>query len=232
MTTISTPPPRPGPEVNSHPTLLTFLTIPSLPSSPFLPSLRTTINSAFLAAHHANPHLRPNNDYTLRLPEPDTLIQQLGADPTTFLLVLHHPPSSSSPSSPPPSEALATITCRRYHGPPPAEKAYPFMLLTSAVGGACEWEIKALAVRPDLQRKGLAGWMLRVAEEEVRRVWEEVTGADGTGRDGKGRLKVVLAALKETQEGFYAKRGYRTEGERERGEGFRFSIVSMGKWLV
>ena len=105
------------------------------------------------------------------------------------------------------------------------------------------WEILAMSVDPEVQGRGIAARMLGFTIEEIRRrIGEPGWGKDkdkeeevevGKG-EWKGKVKILLSTMKELNEGYYQRKGWRTTAERrfEAGVGGSeagFGVVDMVK---
>ena len=95
-----------------------------------------------------------------------------------------------------------------------------------------QWEILSMAIEPDLQKAGLATKLLNLTIEEIQR---RVTQAQplNVSQNGSPTVELLLSTIKETNEEYYAKRGWTTTDEKriEPGtvgrSGIAFSIVEM-----
>lgn len=202
---------QPGPDIHGKPTLLTLLSPPQLKTSPFLPSLLSTINTAFRVSHATKPELGLNNqgDRLTSIPE---FLNNL-SHPECFTLVIHFPESAA---------VLATASARPYSGPDTSgsvSRNTPWMRIVPVEEGYEEWELKLMVTAPEAQGMGLASYMMAFVEAELRR-----------RRSGQGKkLRIVLCTPRELMGGFYAKKGFTKDYETWRGEGYHFHIVHMSK---
>ena len=105
--------------------------------------------------------------------------------------------------------------------------------------GIPTWEILTMGVDPALQGRGIASWMLGFTIEEIKKRLdqarkekqeeEEVVGKE----EWKGqKVKILLSTMKELNEGYYQRKGWKTTAERrfEAGVGGSeegFGIVDM-----
>lgn len=119
----------------------------------------------------------------------------------------------------------------------------------AAYAGLPKWEIICTCVEPTLQGRGIAGQLMDLTIEEVkRRVVESKDGgherrhggdgemngegtnhrkneeadADKTKENAEGELLLMLSSMQELNESYYAKRGWQTTGVR------RFPPGTMG----
>ncbi|CZT15001.1 uncharacterized protein RCC_12276 [Ramularia collo-cygni] len=201
----------PGPTIHSQPTHLTILSSSQLKSSPFLPSLVSTINNAFRVANATKPELGLNN-------QGDRLTSNLEfltnfAHPESFTLVIHAPDSPT---------VLATASARPYLGPNTSgiiSRNTPWERILPVQEGCEEWELKLMCTAPEAQGLGLATYMMGVVEEELRR-----------RRGGLGKkLRILLTTPRELTGEFYVRKGFEKDYETWRGEGYHFHIVHMSK---
>lgn len=215
---------QPGPPVNNTPTTATIYTPTQIASDPALvTSLRTLINHAFSFSHEKHGAMPGTID---RLQSPQQLLSELGSDDSaTFTYVL------TSASS---GQVLATAGGQRWTGkiapvePLPGNKG-SFTRYGAESEDADQWELRIMAVDPSLQRQGLAAWLMRKVEEEIRRRWEE--------RGGKKGLVLLLTTLKEINGEFYARRGYAVDYETRFPPGWLqsekgFGVVHMSRRVV
>jgi GNAT superfamily N-acetyltransferase len=199
----------------------------TLTGSPVLPSIRQMVNDSFRVSHTEYDILANVN----RLQSDDQFAMELGAVPGTFTYLLAYASSDEK-------GVLATASAQRYHGTPAVItgldttqkktfKRYGDASLTDE-----EWELRLMAVRPSLQRQGIAKFLMQRIEDEVRRRFLEARRADGQQQG----LVMLLTTLKEINEVFYAKRGYVVDSEAQYDKGYMgsemgFGVVHMSKRL-
>lgn len=214
-----------GPPINNQPTIVTIFNQTQLLSSPYVPSLIKTVNTAFRVIHASRPELGMSLDD--RIGSPDQFTAALSLDPATFIIVISHPGSH---------EVIATANCRHYYGPNPGNTS-PWARTIPREDDADEWELKLMAVNPDVQKQGVAGYMLKLVEEEiVKRSQADLDQRKGVSNERHTdtdvtlkRVRMVLCTPREMLGSFYAKRGYHKDYEVERGEGMNFHIIFMSK---
>ena len=161
-----------------------------------------------------------------------------------------------APSSKEPAEAGSLVSeinklfkrTRGVEGKPPkpifpelASSLFPEENEKEPEEGLPTWEIMAMGVDPALQGRGIASLMLEFTIEEVRRrVGEERRGKgkkegkedEVSKKEWKGKIKILLSTMKELNEGYHQRKGWRTTAERrfEAGVGGSeegFGIVDM-----
>ena len=216
-----------GPEVNGKPTRILLYEPSQLLKSPLIPKLRIMVNRAFSISHADFRTLPAHLD---RLQREQDFHDQVGSDPGTFTYIVTDDESN---------EVLATASAHRYVAP-----VYEVSAVTGGrsvfgrqkgPGGKDEserdedadmWELKLAAVDPDLQRQGLASYLIRLVEAEVVKRFK----ASGEHK----KLVMLLTSIKEINEVFYGKRGYGFDYETVHEKGFMgseggFSIIHMSK---
>ncbi|KAK4495138.1 hypothetical protein PRZ48_013465 [Zasmidium cellare] len=161
-----------------------------LRESPLLPGLFKTIHLAYLTSDQKSFGTSAGD----RLRSIDDLILVLRNDPDSFIIVL----SQSDPDG----EILSTASCRRYYGPD-RDTSKPWACTHHPAPGVDEWELKMVATHPSAQGKGLASYMLGLAEEEVIR--RSLVKATDTAQS---RTKMIMCIPETTFAEFYARRGY------------------------
>ena len=101
-----------------------------------------------------------------------------------------------------------------------------------------KWEILCMCVEPTLQGRGIAGQLMGLTVEEIKRrvvegtkeaqesenAQKDINGEDRNGTDekAKGEVLLMLSSMQELNEAYYAKRGWQTTGVR------RFPPGTMG----
>ncbi|KAF2163077.1 hypothetical protein M409DRAFT_26523 [Zasmidium cellare ATCC 36951] len=185
-----------GPMIDDKPSTIVTLTAQQLRTSKFLPSLVNTINQAYKAAE--GQHLGESKGD--RLGSIDELILVLRDDPESFIIVLTQPHA--------PEEVLSTATSRRYFGPSPDANTSPWACVHTPAADTEEWELKLLATSPAAQGKGIASYMLALAEKEAT---ERFRAKSGQGEGAITHAKMILCTPKPLYGKFYGGRGYRED---------------------
>ena len=195
-----------GPQVSGKPTTLTLFSPSQLASSPLLPSLYKVVNEAFREGHERSGLIVPRS----RLQYEGQLHDELGNKPETFTYVLHYSGTNEVVATASAKPHAAELQFRK-----PGEITNPkngkdttWTRLAPIDEGKEAWELSTMAVDPALQRQGLAGFLMRLTEEEVKR---RVKAAGGAA-EGK-ELVLVIASGKERNEEFYARRGFSKDYE-------------------
>ena len=213
---------QPGPLVHDKPTTVTLYASRDLEAAGLIPGLHDLINEAFAASHNRSGSMSAG---ALRLQSHRQLVLELSG-PGTFTYVITYTGTST---------VIGVASAKRYKG---TAQAAPISVQKSAFTrtGASEpntegFELSSMAVSPSLQRQGLAGLLMKLVEEEVKRRFL-ITRAE-TGPPGLG-LVMLLTTVKEINEEFYRRRGYRADYETFHGPGFLgsengFTVVHMSK---
>lgn len=178
----------PGPLVHGKATSVTLFNRAQLIASGLLPPLETLINQSFNASHASSGILsaRPRLRYA------GQFMEELGEHPDTFVYIVRTADAD---------EMVATAYASRYEGVTawpegPGERTWQRLGIPG--DGVQAWELHMLAVSPSFQRHGLADYLMGLVDGEVGR------RAAGPGR----RLVLFISTVKETNERFYAKRGF------------------------
>lgn len=182
-----------GPLVNNRATTLTLFSPPQLLHSPLLPSLYRTINNAFRRSHE-----RSNSRLEFdRLSYQGQLHDELGTKPGTFTYVLSYSGTD---------DVVATASAKPHAIN--ARKDSTWLRLEPIPDGKEAWELSTMAVDPSLQRQGLASYLMRVTEEEVKRRFT----SDVASKEGK-KLVLVITTVKERNEAFYMRKEFKRDYE-------------------
>lgn len=195
-----------GPQVNGKPTTLTLFSPPQLASSPLLSSLYQVVNDAFRVGHEQSRLVVGIS----RLQYEGQLHDELGNKPGTFTYVLSYTGTNdvvATASAKPHADELRFVKPGEITNAK-SGKDTTWTRLVPIAEGKEAWELSTMAVDPDLQRQGLAGFLMGVTEEEVKRRFK----ADQGGAEGK-ELLLVITTVKERKEGFYARRGFSKDYE-------------------
>jgi GNAT superfamily N-acetyltransferase len=93
------------------------------------------------------------------------------------------------------------------------------------------FELSSMAVSPSIQRQGLAGLLMALVVEEVKRRFLITRAASGPPDLG---LVMLLTTVKEINTAFYTRRGYQIDYETSHEAGFLgsengFSVAHMSK---
>ncbi|MCJ1433537.1 hypothetical protein MMC27_002900 [Xylographa pallens] len=177
-----------------------LLTTPQLEASTLLTLLELLINKAFSHSIVTGPKdLAPSS--FRRLHSSTQMVNEIG--PEAFTFVVHTPIDSEEGL-----RVFATASAKSRTGKtfdPEVELISQFKRLQSLdVDYNVEhWELMLMAVDPTVQKQGLAGSIVGLVEEEIRR---------RTAGNGK-EVQIVLTTAKEYNEQFYLKRGYIAIGE-------------------
>nr|OQO19714.1 hypothetical protein B0A51_12774 [Rachicladosporium sp. CCFEE 5018] len=194
------------------------------------------MNLAFFIAHSSTKTM-PGE--VARFQTETQFINELGSQEGTFIAVL----AFDQPDGEPYDGIIGTAAAKRYAPPtgalpPKSQQGETFSRSTESFAtfeGAELWELRHMGIRPDLQGRGLAGYLMKFCEEEVQRLFD-ARKAKGEVVDGMG-LVMLLTTLKEINETFYAKRGWKWDEEKKFGKGWMgseagFSVAHMSKRLV
>lgn len=214
-------PPRsfPGPKVHDQATTVTLFNRAQLISSGLLGTLHTFINRAFnsqfgrrIGILSALPRLRYEGQ----------LLDELGEHPETFFFVVRVVETGV---------ICGTAYASRYEGveawPEGGERTWQRLGVPEA--GVNAWELHLLAVDPAFQWQGLANYLMRIVDEEVLR-------RSGDSGGACERSVVLISTVKETNEAFYLKRGYKEDYHVKWPDGHMssraFTVVHMSRDIV
>lgn len=209
-----------GPVIDGKPTKISTFSAQQLKGSYLLPGIVEVINAAFYKAHSETlgiPHPDP------RLSSPDDFIATLRGDAEAFAMILFQ--------DQPDRRVLSTAVCRRYYG---ADKNVVSAWLFDHEPDAAteEWELKLLTAHPAVQGKGLASFMLKLAERKVIERFHERRKGRGNSTGEKRRMKMIFSTPKQLWLEYYLKRGYQEAYSKPRGDGHNFDVVFMSKVLA
>ncbi|KAK6439196.1 hypothetical protein LTR95_004598 [Oleoguttula sp. CCFEE 5521] len=227
---------RPGPNVNKKPTTLSIYTPSTLHFWSHAAAWTSLMNLAFSTSHGATKTMPGDID---RFQTDTQFINELGTQEGTFITVL----AFDQPDGEPYDGIIGTAAAKRYAPPtgplpPKSQQGETFSRTLESYAtfeGAELWELRHMGVRPDLQGRGLAGYLMKFCEGEVRRLFE-ARRACGGEMEGRG-LVMVLTTLKEINESFYAKKGWVLDEWKAFGRGWMgselgFSVAQMSKRLM
>ena len=215
-----------GPEVNGRPTTLTLFSPPQLDASPLLPSLYSVVNDAFHTGNEREgTRIRRN-----RLAYDGQLRDELGNKPGTFSYVLSYTGTN---------DIVATASAKPYalaqkialvpHNLAKMQNGDTTWKRLVSLGEDKEvWELSTMAVDPRLQRQGLAGYLMKLTEDEVKRRF--LAGPGG----GEKQLIMAITTVKERMGPFYLRRGFKEDYEIGYPQGHlgsvkAFTVVFMSK---
>lgn len=206
---------------------LTTFILPSntLSNFPELPDLFALLNRTYTHAHlHGTDHpIFP--DHVGRLSRPDQLATEIGSE--GFCIV-----AFSATEEAKTGKLIGTASAKPYH----AEKSRhgasgevnlmfkrptPVQCLRNTLAVSGEglggqmgedalpaWELLAMAVEPELQGKGISTQLLNLALDEIRKRVALETKIENT------KVTILISTMKELNEGYYLKRGWKTTEER------------------
>lgn len=214
-----------GPIIDDKPSEVVTLTAQQLRTSRFRPGLVKTINLAYQSSEQKSLGASQGD----RLGSVNELVLVLRDDPESFIIILTQPHA--------PEEVISTATCRRYLGPPSDAATNPWACSHSPADGTEEWELKLLATHPDAQGKGIASYMLALAEKEVMERFHTKFAAKthefGQANGATTKAKMILCTPKPQYGKFYAGREYREDYIKIREKpDVSYEITFMSKVLV
>lgn len=220
----------PGPTVNDRQTTVTLFSPSQLAKSSVIPALAKVINDAFESQGHVKDGktVVPQK----RLSYDGQLLDELSSSTGTFTYIICFAGRE---------EVIGTASAKRFLGkdaavvvegkePSPGEAVKNTFTRFGAVADGTEmWELSTMAVDPGLQRQGLAGYLMRITEAEVKRQF--IAGNDA-GEQRK--LVMALTTLKQVNEPFYTRRGFVKDYEVEYpvghiGSETGFTIIHMSR---
>lgn len=202
--TLEEPTSFPGPEINSHPTTVTLFSPPQLQQSPLLPSLYKTINLAFDGGHSKNGVALLKSQ---RLRYDGQLFDELGTAPGTFTYIIYYTGTN---------DVVGTASGKRYLGrvkvvekvvDDATARENTWKRFGPVPEGTVAWELSTMAVDPELQRQGLAGYLMRLTEEEIKRRFRVVV-EEAADDANSVQLLTMITTIKERNFEFYARRGF------------------------
>lgn len=212
-----------GPEVNGRPTTVTLFSPSQLRRSSLLPSLYKVINEAFDGGHVGRDGVLILKGSRLRYD--GQLFDELGTAPGTFTYIIFYSGTQ---------DVVGTASVKRYLGKVAVvakdeeeKRANTWKRFGSVPSGTAAWELSTMAVDPRLQRQGLAGYLMELAEDEIKGRFKAV--ADEAHGDARAtRLLTMITTIKQRNFDFYSRKGfvedYETQYEKgwlgsERGKG-------------
>lgn len=227
----ATPPSFEGPQVNGRSTTVTLFAPSQLAKSPLLPSLVGVIILAFRhQGHEKDGATVVNSD---RFQYDGQLLDELSNAPGTFTYVLYYSGTE---------EVVATASAKRYMGaveviePPNKqteknEKGNTFTRFWTVPDDTEAWELSTMAVDAKAQKQGLAGYLMRLTEDEVKRRFR-VANSDTPVK----KLVQMITTIKEVNGVFYSKKGFTKDYEKwyepgHLGSENGFTIIHMSKLL-
>ncbi|KAK3726125.1 hypothetical protein LTR37_000273 [Vermiconidia calcicola] len=215
-----------GPQVNGQPTTVTKFSPPQLADSPFFSPLCAVINAAFHEQRSEGGLIYAPTHFK-RLQTDGQLLDELSNAPGTFTYILHYSGTT---------DVIATASGKRYMGEVVTvgdveiPKTRSMWKRVGAVPEGTEaWELSTMAVDPKLQRRGLAGYLMKITEDEIKRRFQAMHGVGS-----QMRLVLMLTTVKEIHFAFYAKRGFKKDYEmwfekEHLGGDAGFSVIHMSK---
>jgi GNAT superfamily N-acetyltransferase len=215
-----------GPQINGRPTTLTLFSPRELASSPLLPSLYKVINDAFRDGREKSNYKVPHS----RLQYDGQLHDELGNKPGTFTFVLYYTGTLdvvATASAKPHADELHVAQISGTASPEKDESTM-WKRLAPIPEGKVAWELSTMAVDWTVQRQGLAGYLMRLTEEEVKRRHQ---ASDSTSEK---QLILVITTNKERNGLFYLRRGFEKDYEIWYEKGFvgnekDFHIIFMSR---
>ncbi|KAI7286316.1 hypothetical protein KC345_g1238 [Hortaea werneckii] len=179
-----------------------------------------------------------------RLNSPEEFLAQVGSDEGTFVYIITYTSSDGGVGDVP----VATAGAHRYDAPVlettgeeeggeagQGRKVFrrvglperAMEIAGTGVGVDC-WELKVMAVDVEAQGQGLASYLMKLVDDEVKKRFGSLSGVNGDGKiasaaaaqgiesnadAGRRRLFMLLTTLKEINEDLYARRGYQKDYE-------------------
>jgi GNAT superfamily N-acetyltransferase len=215
---------HPGPTVHSKETTVTLYASRDLKAAGLIPQIHDLINNAFGTSHSVSGCF-PADRYRLR--SHDQLVAELSG-PEIFTYVITYTGTKT---------VIGVASAKRYKDTvtvkPATEEDQKSTFTRSGVFGPNSegWELSLMAVDPSLQRQGLAGLLMKLVEDEVKRRFV-------LDRSERGlpdlKLVMLLTTVKEVNWDFYVRRGYQLDYETFHGPGWLgsstgFHVVHMSK---
>ena len=191
------------------------LNSPELSTSPYLPELADLLDDVFRWAHTKKlpgKELLPASVGRLQA-GPQQLVSEIG--PEGFCIIMFEgriggkiiATASAKPYKP--TKAGTTygsdINMLFKRAPQEDESSNRDTMDADIVGSDVEnqsrWELLAFATEVGLMGQGIAGRLAELTNEEIRR---------RAGREGKGKVVLMLTSMRELNEAYYIKRGWTT----------------------
>lgn len=195
----------PGPPVNSRPTTVALLSPQQLRHSPLYPSLFQVINFAFDGGHKKEGLFLVNSK---RLRSDTQLFDELSNAPGTFTYIIYYTGTN---------DVIGTASGKRYLGrvkvvekdyDEATARANTWKRFGPVPDGTSAWELSTMAVDPSLQRQGLAGYLMRITEDEIKRRFNALAAGEAEGEKRPTRLVTMITTIKERNFEFYSRRGF------------------------
>ena len=196
-----------GPHVNGRPTTVTIFSPSQLAKSTLLNSLINVIIEAFRGGHEQDKVVYVNRD---RFQYDGQFLDELSNAPGTFTYVVHYSGTN---------DVVATASAKRYIGEVSIVeqqnahnsdnfKTNTWKRIWYVPDDTEAWELSTMAVDPKLQRQGLAGYLMRMTEDEVKRR-SVASSSDAMSK----QLVLYITTIKEINGPFYSRRGFKKDYE-------------------
>ena len=186
-----------GPQVNGRSTTIKLFSPSQLVGSPLLPSLYKVILDAFWISDHPDGAALTNGN---RFSYDGQFLDELGNAPGTFCYILYYSGTA---------EVIGTASAKRYIGKiNEAKDGTTFVRLGPVAPDVEAWELSTMAVDVKLQRQGLASYLMKLVEDEMKRRFL----ADCSDPSSK-QLRQMITTIKEKNEPFYLRRGFAKDYE-------------------
>ncbi|MCJ1244705.1 hypothetical protein MMC30_001904 [Trapelia coarctata] len=209
--------------VDGQPTVISILSTAELAASPFLPLLPPVMNTAYRASHVRGPvEYLPLS--VVRLRTDTQILDEIGPEAFTVLV-------STAAGNPDGPKVYASASAKLFTGlaaPETTDEVVRTFKRTALVEPLDpdieQWELLLMAVDVSLQGQGIAGKLLGMVEDEIRR-----------RTSGKGReVHIILSTLKERNFEYYVKKGFVWTAEKkfkkgQYGSQDGFTLVEMMK---
>ncbi|KAL2043754.1 hypothetical protein N7G274_003273 [Stereocaulon virgatum] len=230
----------------------------SLNASPHLPALFKLINKCFDISHNPPGHSYLPPSETARLRKPEQLAEEIGPKGFTFIILVQNADAMFNKSGPRNSKGMgealrerviATASAKPFILPQtPSSPSSPESIFKRQPGThkylepyahLPKWEILVMVVDPELQGRGIAGQLLDITVEEIKKRCaadskggESRNGIESEG--GKGQVMLLLSTMQEVNEAYYMRRGWVCTEARRFGPGVLgsrdgFGVVEMGR---
>lgn len=228
---IGEPTSFPGPPVNGRETTLTLFSPQQLRRSPLYPSLFQTINDAFDGGHQSSGLFLVKSK---RLRSDNQLFEELGTGSGTFTYIIYYTGTN---------DVIGTASGKRYTGrmkivekdlDDETRRSNTWKRFGLVPAGTAAWELSTMAVDPNLQRQGLARYLMKLTEDEIKRRFKAVVD-EAKENEKPTRLLTMITTIKERNLDFYRRRGFKEDYETryeagwfgsENGEMFRYSVLA------
>ena len=205
----------PGPDVYGQQTTVTLFSPSQLRQSALLLSLYQVINAAFDGGHD-------NKGVALlkgtRLRYDGQLFDELGTAPGTFTYIIYYTGTN---------DVVGTASGKRYFSrvevveklDGQAAKDNTWKRFWTVPADTIAFELSTMAVDRRLQRQGLAGYLMQLAENEIKQKFKAIV-KEADENEKPTRLLTLITTIKQKNGEFYSRRGFEPDYEKHYEKGW------------